>query len=849
MNKLQKTYYKYRLKIIAAASLMLLVLAVVNVYFYFEVAVVSNDECLWIPQNANTDSTIIIFDKVKVNGVAWNAGIRNGDQLLKINNVIVKNTKIAQKELNKFKKGELADYTVLKNGKILKTKVYVKKLINFPGFAASIFGLIWLIIGYIVFTAKPEGRIQKIFFALGASFVLSASSVILQHLSLTSLSFSKWLLPTISFFWALGFSFLPFLILYFFWMFPKPFKFAQKKSLRHTLILLSVFTFIGLYSCTLLSFGFNKIAEKYFLLCVGFLRITVLIAYLIGWISLIINYKTIKDPKEKRPTLLILIAVWVSIAAGIYTVTIAPAISDTIYNSPEYYMPIILIILVPLTFSYSIFKYQLMDVSVVIKNTITYGVATISLAGIYFFVIYIIGQGISQAIGTEYQGLIAGIFFVVFAIVFQSTKDKFQDFITSKFYPEQFAHQKVLIKFISDVTTLVGLNNIISALAETFVKGMKISRFGVMIKQDASDVFNLLQSTGIINKNLIMVNSQIIKRIKLKSIMSQPLVIEEEEFEAVFPEQCSILKEDGIHTIVPMIIKSEVIGLLLFGLKHSGAKFAGKDLELLCATANQAAIAIENARLYIAESEKLKMEKELDLARNIQQGLLPKEIPQITGLDIAGKMIAAMKVGGDYYDLLSVENDKLYVVVGDVSGKGLSASLYMTKIQTMIQFACNSIRSPSNILKEVNQKIYGVMERRSFVTMSVAKFDMNKKQISYCRAGHLPMVHISDGKVRNYRTEGIGLGLEKGPIFNKTLKEEKIKIEDGDLFAFVSDGVTEALNKNGELFGEERLTEQLLLNSHLPSNRIIERILKSIDNFRNGCEVNDDITLVVVKAN
>ncbi|MCH8325668.1 MAG: hypothetical protein IIB83_03765, partial [Bacteroidetes bacterium] len=95
-----------------------------------------------------------------------------------------------------------------------------------------------------------------------------------------------------------------------------------------------------------------------------------------------------------------------------------------------------------------------MDVSVVVKNTIIYGAASLSLAGVYFFIIYVMGQGISKAISTDYQGLIAGILFVIFAVIFQSTKDKFQEFITAKFYPEQFAYRKVLIKFSSDVTTL-----------------------------------------------------------------------------------------------------------------------------------------------------------------------------------------------------------------------------------------------------------------------------------------------------------------------------------------------------------------------------------------------------------
>lgn len=138
-----------------------------------------------------------------------------------------------------------------------------------------------------------------------------------------------------------------------------------------------------------------------------------------AFISLIINYRRLKTKEERKPVFIILVALAIAMAAIIYVARIAPAISDTIFNSPQYYTPIILIILVPIAFAYSIFKYQLMDVSVVIKNTVLYGTATISLAALYFLIIYLLGQSISSAIGTDFQGVIAGIIFILFALVFQ----------------------------------------------------------------------------------------------------------------------------------------------------------------------------------------------------------------------------------------------------------------------------------------------------------------------------------------------------------------------------------------------------------------------------------------------
>src|ERR1035437_9759291 len=161
---------------------------------------------------------------------------------------------------------------------------------------------------------------------------------------------------------------------------------------------------------------------------------------IIGLISLFINYLRLEDKFDKKPVLIILSAYALGLFGILYTVFIAPSITDTMFNSPEFYTPILLVAIIPIAFGISIFRYQLMDVSIVIKNTIIYGLATITIAAVYFLIIYVVGQSVSQAIGTQYQGIIAGVIFIVFAMVFQSTKNKFQDFLTAKFYPEQFAY-------------------------------------------------------------------------------------------------------------------------------------------------------------------------------------------------------------------------------------------------------------------------------------------------------------------------------------------------------------------------------------------------------------------------
>lgn len=849
MNDIKNIFLKYRNHLIVFISVILIAIAFTNIYYVLEVRLTSNDECLWIPAKDKAGNLLIKFNLVKENGVTWNAGIRNGDQLIAINNIKITDQFHAQGILNTFNSGEYAPYTYSRDGKEIHTTVYVKKLIQFGSLASALQGLIWMLIAFVVLMAKPDGTIQKLFYAIGAATVFSGVNIIVQNdFYMNKPEVGTFVLIVFGYIWCLGASFLPFMIIYFFWSFPKPFRFLERKWIKILLFVIPSVLFLGTFGVAFFTVGYGQQFVPVFLRLVSVIIGLIIIANIVGYISLIINYRRLNSKEEKKPILIILVALTFGLFTSFYTALIAPAITDSLFNSPEFYMPIILVTIVPIAFGYSIFRYQLMDVSVVIKNTIVYGAATLSVAAIYFFVIYVIGQSISKVIGTEYQGVIAGVFFIAFALVFQSTKDKFQDFLTARFYPEQFAYQKVLMRFSNEVATVVGLEKILDSMKETFVEALKIDQFGILLKENKSEVFRLARQKGLSVNELKISGTFLELFLKEKLNASQRVVIEQNEFSLFFPEQAKILSDEKIFTIIPMILKSRVVGLLLFGLKHSGSQFAGKDLDLLNAAAAQSAIAIENARLYQSETEKIKMDRDLDLARKIQQGLLPQCIPFLNGLDICGEMIPAMQVGGDYFDLIPVSENQVFIVVGDVSGKGLSASLYMTKLQTMIQLSCAEGKSPREILIDVNQKIFASIDRSSFVTMTLALFDVEKRTVRFCRAGHVPLLKAMNGKVESFRTQGLGVGLEKGDIFSRTLIEEEIQLQKGQIFAFFSDGIVEAMNENNDLYGEEKLSELLLNKTEKKSSEIMREIWKSLSHFRGSTEQNDDMTMVIVKV-
>jgi sigma-B regulation protein RsbU (phosphoserine phosphatase) len=843
MKNLKSLYIKYLPQLLIAVFVGLFILGLSILYQIVVVNRQSNDECIWEPHNSPSGRISVLFDKVKTGGVTWNAGIRNGDTLLAINNVKVKTTLQAQDILNEFPQGSMAPYTYSHNGKILNTIVYVKKLIQFPNLAFSLLALFWLIVGIIVALAKPEGYIQKLFFSIGACYILFLS-VILLHAPATKVAFSF-----ISYYffldilWSLGGFFLPFLIIEFFCLFPRPFKFAESKYFKRIMFILPSIAFIVAYLYRMIFIVRPRDFSKYNAV-VQIANWSILAALAIGFILLSIKFFRLSR-KERAPLFVIIVFYLLAVLSFLYTTLIASILVDSFYNSPEYYAPIILIALIPIAFGISIFKYQLMDVSVVVKNTIIYGAATIMIAAIYIIIVFLLGQQFGLMAGNEYRNIVAAISFVAFALIFQSTKDKFQNMLTKSFYPEQFSFQQIISGFSNSVVSIVGEEKIMDTTSSTFVDWLKITRFGIMLKNE--NCFETRRNFGFAKLDDISGSQHLSVLLKEQMRISGKPYIERDNFREFFNDSYNELVTSEIYAIVPMVISSQIKGLMLLGLKHSGSQFTSKDLTLISAAANQAGLAIENARLYQSEVKRLTLEKDIENARTIQKSLLPKCLPSFNGASICGEMIPAMQVGGDYYDIIPAGKDKFYIVVGDVSGKGLSASLYMSKIQTMMRLYCVGEKSPKEILIDVNKNMYESLNKNCFITASLALIDTSKNKMLFCRAGHLPLISVYDSNTVFYKPEGLGLGLEEGKIFSETLEQIEIALIPGQVHAFLSDGLSEAMNEKKEMLGLETIASNIIQNSSKSASDITEGLVRLTKVFRGPAEQNDDITIVMLK--
>lgn len=300
---------------------------------------------------------------------------------------------------------------------------------------------------------------------------------------------------------------------------------------------------------------------------------------------------------------------------------------------------------------------------------------------------------------------------------------------------------------------------------------------------------------------------------------------------------------------IPIIgTNNELFGVLYTAKTHSFG-FDPDDVHLLEAYANQAAIAFENAALLKKSLERERMEQELQIAREVQLRLLPQDTPQVSQLDMDTLTITAYEVGGDYYDFYNNSGDGIGLIIGDVSGKGTSAAFYMAETKGIIQSLARRHHSPAQILKSANEILYPSMEKKFFISMLAAHWDRQKQQLEIARAGHCPVIYYASKtkKTNLLQPPGIALGLDAGPIFDKTLSEVKQKTYPGDILAFYTDGLSEARNKEGEEFGEERLCQVISDNAELPVDDLKQQIIDSILSFLDGQALHDDLTLILAK--
>ena len=255
------------------------------------------------------------------------------------------------------------------------------------------------------------------------------------------------------------------------------------------------------------------------------------------------------------------------------------------------------------------------------------------------------------------------------------------------------------------------------------------------------------------------------------------------------------------------------------------------------------------------KAEKERLEQELRIARSIQMSLLPQGPLSMPGVSLVAHCEPAREVGGDYYDFLPIDEHTLGILVADVSGKGTSAALYMAELKGIVLTLSQRHRSPRDLLIEADRIISKHLDSRSFITVTYLVLDLRAGTLKYARAGHCPMVYVP-GPYAERRSPQLmtpdgmvlGLQLDEGRTFNRLLEEVTVPLGRGDLFVLYTDGMTEAMNSDGDCFGDTRLADLIAQHADLAADQLRERILREIDAFTGSAVQQDDMTMVLLRV-
>ena len=405
------------------------------------------------------------------------------------------------------------------------------------------------------------------------------------------------------------------------------------------------------------------------------------------------------------------------------------------------------------------------------------------------------------------------------------------------------------LSVLNDVATAIAsassLEAIVDLVVQKCVKHLAVDQGAVLMfgkKDEAAALHTMVRKVQTdLRRDPYRLSEQVVGWM-LKN--QEPLVINDVAADERFREPTQ--QSTGVVTslmCVPLRLKGRMIGVLsVFNKKGSG--FTESDQRLGTIIAAQSAQVIEHARLVEEEKALQVMQRELEMAHEIQRNLLPKTVPDLPGYDLAAKTVPARNVGDYYYDFLPSGDDHLALVLGDVSGKSMPAALLMANVQATIRGQTLLNPAAGDCMTRSNRLLYDSTDSDKFVTFFYAVLDPARHELRYSNAGHNPPMLLSKGgEPRLLETGGPVLGVV--PSFS--FPEATVTIDPGDLLVIYSDGFTEAMNRRFEEFGEDRLLEATRAAWDLPAAGIVESIFDAVNKHAGDAPQTDDMTLMVLR--
>jgi sigma-B regulation protein RsbU (phosphoserine phosphatase) len=436
--------------------------------------------------------------------------------------------------------------------------------------------------------------------------------------------------------------------------------------------------------------------------------------------------------------------------------------------------------------------------------------------------------------------------------------------IDRRFFREAYSVDQILIDLSEQARSFTETEPLLRTITERISQTLHVERISFLLRQ--GKLFQLQFAQGIpdgievaLPENSSTMRALAIDRSPKRVFREHP----DPWLALAAPAEVSVLDRLDAELLLPLPGRSSLIGVMALGPKLSEEPYSRSDRRLLSSVALQTGLAIENSALvhHLAQesAQRQRVDREIEIARQVQERLLPQIYPLVKGIDFAGFSRTAQEVGGDYYDFIPLDNGRLGIAIGDVSGKGISSALLMASIRAALHgLTFSGTLSLARLIEGLNRIIYDSSTSNRFVTFFFGEYDPSARTLDYVNAGHnapvllRPMAPGQDSfcspegpcMVQRLETGGPVLG-----IFTDVQYEQgRLQLQPYDVLIAYTDGISEAMTNDYEEWGEERLIAAARLSTHRSAQDIVTAVVECADRFTAGAEQNDDLSLVVLKV-
>ena len=517
--------------------------------------------------------------------------------------------------------------------------------------------------------------------------------------------------------------------------------------------------------------------------------------------------------------------------------------------------------LFPITLAYVIVVHKAMNVSVVIRQGLQYALAKggiialrLSLAATLGYAVYSLATQVGRRTPTSY--LVIGVG-VAILLGLRRLTEKLAHWTDRRFFRDAYQAEHILAELSEKVRGIMETRSLLETISQRIAESLHVPQVAVLI--NGSGPYRPAYAVGYSSTPDIVFaeNGGTVQHLRKEREPARVYLDDPNSWvysaPGVTEDECAKLETLRTELLLPLSVKDKLLGFISLSQKRSEEPYSGADLRLLKSVAAQAGLALENSRLTSAIAEEVaqkeKLNREIEIAREVQERLFPQKLPVVDGLDYCGKCRPALGVGGDYYDFLSLPGGRLGVALGDVSGKGIAAALMMASLEASLRAeAMRGSDDLAALVQNVNRLVYDATAENRFATFFYAQYDPEPRELCYVNAGHNPPMLFrrrgTSWRIERLETGGTVVGLlPQFPYHQAT-----VALEAGDLLVSFTDGVSEAMNPADEEWGEERMMEAIERNGGLPAGELIERVMQAADAFACGAKQNDDMTLVVLRV-